>query len=236
MFRDVPPRDPHVPPQTAIPAAFDWSARLSIDMIRSHTKTDDTPTVDNAQIDLYREAAIEAAEKYTALLLRGQQTIMEPIQSSVAPRHDRAAHLYGFIAKPTYKHTLRYSVADGLVYLYGSVRHTFHVPPGSRTIHVPVVTGYLDLSNCCDPCASHHMNAGLMAMYLAGFSCPDAVPSGVVVGCLQFIAWCIEHPGDMLVTVMNKARLSSSGVQGTNNIALASGALEQWRLYDNEAL
>ena len=41
---------------------LDWSERLSIDMIRTHTKTDDVPAVTDAQLKMYRDAAIEAAE------------------------------------------------------------------------------------------------------------------------------------------------------------------------------
>jgi hypothetical protein len=38
------------------------------------------------------------------------------------------------------------------------------VSRGSRVIQVPIRTGIIDLSNCCDPCAEHHLNAGMMAV------------------------------------------------------------------------
>jgi hypothetical protein len=80
------------------------------------------------------------------------------------------------------------------------------------------------------------MNAGMMAAYLAGFSSPAAVPTSVVLGCLQYIAWVVEHPGDELLTMRNKEMsFSSTGIQGSNNIALVSGALETWRVFELEA-
>jgi hypothetical protein len=85
--------------------AFDWIARLSIEAIRSHTKTDDIPGVTEQQLILYRAAAIEAAERYTGLLLAGSRTITEPIQG---PRHPKPG-------KFTYRHDLKYPSADGYV-------------------------------------------------------------------------------------------------------------------------
>jgi hypothetical protein len=226
MLASIPKPDPYAPPIPETEETFDWGGRLSLDMIRQHTKTGDTVTVTDEQLILYRAAAIEAAQLYTGFLLTGQRTVTEPIQG---PPRSRPG-------KWTYKYTLKYPVADGMVYLYGAARHTFMVPPGSRVIDVPIRTGYLDLSNCCDPCSSHFMNAGMMAAYLAGFSSPAAVPTSVVLGCLQYIAWVVEHPGDELLTMRNKEMsFSSTGIQGSNNIALVSGALETWRVFELEA-
>jgi hypothetical protein len=80
------------------------------------------------------------------------------------------------------------------------------------------------------------MNANMMAAYKAGFSCPDDVPTLVVLGCLQFITWVIQHPGDEILTVRNRRDARSEGAQGTNNIAIASGALESWRLVDFDSV
>jgi hypothetical protein len=226
-FGTVPPRSSYEPPDLTAAQAFDWSARLSLDVVRAHTKTNEIPTVTDEQLSLYRAVAIETAEKYTGLLLKGQRTITEPIEGPATPKPGRA----------TYKHCLRYPVADGLVYLYGAIRHTFRVPPGSQTIHVPIQTGYLDLSNCCNPCSpGHHLNAGLMAAYLAGYASPDEVPDGVMHGCLLWVAWALQHPGDELVTATGNPKIVGGIQQGTNNIAMASGALEQWRLYNDSAI
>lgn len=213
---------------------LDWSERLSIDMIRTHTKTDDVPAVTDAQLKMYRDAAIEAAEFYTGLLLSCQRSVTEPIQRPFN-RYDTP-----FYQKRTYKHRLQYPCADGLIYVYGGSHpdenRSFMVVPGTRTIHIPVRTGMLDMHNCCDPCSSHHLNGGLMAVYRAGFKDPSAVPAGVILGMLLFIAWIIEHPGDELLTQRNTLQSKSSGVQASNNIAQISGALETWRQYDPEAI
>jgi|EndMetStandDraft_9_1072997.scaffolds.fasta_scaffold10603_2 hypothetical protein len=233
-FGQVPP-----PPQPGRPfepdevTKFNWSDRLSIDAIRAHTKTDDIPGVTDEQLELYRQASLEAAEMFTGLLLAGQRTVIEPIEGPPAPKPGRMYYL----------HTLQYPVADGIVYLYGGSsaadNRAFTVKPGSRTIKVPIATGFIDLSCPCHPCSTgHHLNGGMMAAYRAGFNCPADVPAGVVIGCLQYIAWIVEHPGDELMTQRNRKDNSTKigGVSGSNNIAMVSGALESWRLYDNEAI
>jgi hypothetical protein len=83
----VPPEQSSTPPIPEGPATvFDWSARLSIEAVRQHCKLDDTPGVADGQLILYRAAAIEAAERYTGLLLAGQRTVTEPIQGPSRPR------------------------------------------------------------------------------------------------------------------------------------------------------
>jgi hypothetical protein len=200
-------------------------------MIRQHTKTEDVPGVTDDQLMLYRSAAIEAAELYTGMLLSGQKNIIEPVQGPSQVR--RPGHYH-------YIHRLRYPTADQYAYLFGSPwptdNMTFMVPVGTRTIKIPVRTGYVDTHNCCDPCSEHHLNAGMQLSYRAGFTSPDQVPSGVIIGILQFIAWVVQHPGDELLTMRNTEQARTGGVGGTNNIAMASGALESWRLYNPEAV
>ena len=75
-----------------------------------------------------------------------------------------------------------------------------------------------------------------MCVYRAGFKDPTAVPAGVVLGILQYIAWVVEHPGDELLTQRNTLQAKSTGVQSSNNVAQISGALETWRQYDPEAI
>jgi hypothetical protein len=218
------------PPIGGVETALDWSGRLSIDMIRQHTKTDDIPGVTDDQLALYRAAAVETAEAYTGRLLSVQRTINEPAQGPPMPR----------FGKTFYKLRLRYPVADGIVYLYGgkfgSDNITLRVPVNTRVVTVPVRYGVLDLSNCCDPCAQNngYVNNGMMVMYKAGFKSAADVPNLIVLGCLQYIAWVIEHPGDEILTVRNRRDARSEGAQGTNNVAIASGALESWRLVDED--
>jgi hypothetical protein len=65
------------PPVEGVETKLDWSGRLSIDMIRQHTKTDDIPGVTDDQLLIYRASAVEAAEAYTGM----------PV---VVPAHGRA--------------------------------------------------------------------------------------------------------------------------------------------------
>ncbi len=230
--------------------ALDWSHRLSIDLIRQHTKTDDIPGTTDELLALYRAAAVGAAEQYTGMLLAEQRVVIEPIEgppSSGSHRHyDPYYYLHGppygglHPTKQTYRVRLQYTVSDGIVYLYGGMHPgdntKLQVKPGTRTIHVPVRYGWIDTSNCCNPCSSHHLNGGMMAAYRAGFSSPEVVPTGVVLGCLQYIAWVLQHPGDEILTVRNRRDARSEGAQGTNNIAIASGALETWRILDVDTI
>lgn len=228
----IPPQPLNMPPLAAAadPVGFDWSARLSLEEIRVHTKTDDVPGVTDEQLQLYRDAAIEAAERYTGLLLSGQKTVTEPIEgpARVRPGQD------------FYRVRLRHPVSDGIVYLYGGWNaednRAFKVLPGSMSIKVPIRKDVIDLSNCCNPCSTWNLNSGMMAAYKAGYPSPKEVPAGIVLGILKMIAWTVEHPGDVLATVADKTRVSSGAMQGTNNAAVASGALEIWRTYDPEAI
>ncbi len=213
---------------------IDWDAVLSLDMIRQHTKTDDVPQVTDDQLRLYRKAAVEAAEKYTGLMLSKQITVTEPI------RRKSTGVSFMNSGKSSYKYRLQYPVSDGVVYVYGGrtpdENRTFLVPKNTRTITVPVRNGMLDMSNCCDPCAANHLNDGLIAMYKAGFACAEDVPATVLLGILQFLAWVCEHPGDELLTQRNTFGQREGGTFGSNNIAMASGALETWRQVDPEAI
>jgi len=232
VLQDVPTRRLDEPPfPLGRETSFDWDSRLSLDVIRAHTKTDDIPAVLDEQLKLYRASAIESAEQYTGLLLSGQRTITEPIQG---PARVRPGHSY-------YTFRLKYPSADGYVYLYGGTHvndnTAFRVPEGSRRIKVPIRIGYIDMSNCCDPCAKPgHMNGGMMAAYKAGYRDIDSIPVGVIHGMLQYIAWCVEHPGDELLTQRNRVetRAGLAGLQGSNNIAMISGALETWVRFDDE--
>jgi hypothetical protein len=204
--------------------AFDWAGRLSIDMVREHTRTDDTPGVTDEMLKLYRQAAVEAAELYTGMLLNGKKTVTETVQ---LPQN---------WSRQFYRHQFRYQVADdGFAYLYGrSINLTIPVVSGQSSVRIPQLSHIPDFTNCCDPCSSSAMKV----LYWAGYSCADQVPAGIVMGCLQFIAWMVEHPGDEFLAQRNKIDASNAGggVHGRSNVALISGALETWRQYDAEAI
>jgi hypothetical protein len=202
---------------------FDWDARLSIAMIRDHTKTSDIPGVSDEQLMLYRSAAIDAAERYTGLLLAGQRTVTEPIEAP-RPRPGKA----------TFHYKLKHPVADGIVSLYGSdnpaANRVFQVPPGSREIQIPIGgSGYFL------PYLADRANDGMMVTYKTGFACAADIPSGIILGCLQYCAWTIEHPGDELLTQRGGIENTSKSMGGSsNNIALVSGAIESWRIFADD--
>lgn len=232
MLRTIPNRPLDAPPfPPGQDSTFDWEARLGIEFIRDHSKTADIPTLTDAQIRLYRASALESCEQYTGLLLSGQRNVEEGVEG---PRTVKPWMEY-------YTHHLKYPVADGYVYLYGgnhpNDNTVFRVPLGTRKIKVPIKKDIFDLSNCCDPCAKWAVNGGMLVSYRAGYRSVDDVPATVVHGTLQYITWCIEHPGDELLTQRNRieTRAGLAGLQGSNNIAMISGALETWRTLDPEA-
>lgn len=211
---------------------LNWEPRLGIEFIRHHCKIDDVPAVLDDQLRLYRAAALEAAEHYTGLLLSRQQNVEEVAEGSARSRPSSAF----------YTHRLQYPTSDGYVYLYGGTHivdnATVRVPPGTRKVKLPIRKDFIDTSNCCDPCAKPWAyNGGMLLSYRAGYKSVDDVPALVIVGILQFIMWCVEHPGDELLTQRSRieTRAGLAGLQGSNNIAMISGAIESWRIVDNEA-
>ena len=233
MLRTEPNRSLDQPPFLAgAEIKFNWDDRLSIDLIRKHAKIEDVPACSDEQLVVYRASAVELAEQYTGLLLSGQRTMTEIIEG---PSRVRPGIM-------TYAHRLQYPCADGYIYLYGGSHITdnitFMVKPGTRKIKVPIRKDIIDLSNCCNPCSSWHVNGGMMAAYTAGYRSIDDVPNAVMLGLMQYITWCVEHPGDELLTQRNRieTRAGLAGLQGSNNIAMISGALETWRVIDPDAI
>jgi hypothetical protein len=110
---------------------------------------------------------------------------------------------------------------------------TLNLPPNTASVRVPLQLCTPD--DRLDPFPGRVRN-GLVASYRTGFKCPADVPAGIVLGCLLYIAWTVEHPGDELLTQRNRTDLSSLGSQGSNNIARVSGAIELWRSYDSGAI
>lgn len=232
-------------PQTAAPELFvptwpggpllcgfrsDLEKHLPISLIRTHTKTDDVPHVTDEQLMLYRQTAFEVAEKYTSMLLTEVRVITENVAIKPPRRH-----------RPYYKHRLRYQTADGRAYLYGggAANVALEVEPGKREIRVPVMHNAIDASSCCNPCSDGRgINFGMKVTYRAGFDCTrgQGLPAGILVGILKFIAWMVQNPGDEILTVRNREAGESTGIIGTNNGAWASGAIEQWRIYVDDAI
>lgn len=209
---------------TELPAdkAVDLEGALSIELIRSHTKTDDAPHVTDDLLRLYRKAAVEQAELYTGRVWGSARTVTQ----SIATR----AHSSRFRRRT--RIDLDYPALEGFVTLYGGSLASpvrIDVAPGTTRIDVPVMSETMD--GCCSPCGAGVENFGLRAIYRTGVNCGADIPSGIVLGCLKYIAWTIANPGDVLATMNNGTSNGASGVGGTNNAAWASGAIEQWRTY-----
>jgi hypothetical protein len=215
----VNPRDVAAPVLAAGPVNLDSLCPLSL--IRTHTKTDDVPNVTDDQLRLYRKAAFEAAEQYTGMLFSATKQITEQATTVMGRRY-----------RSTFKHRMRYPTVDGKVYLYGGDQfgtHLILVEPGTQTIRIPVANSNFIGAVGCTPC--NQVNLGMKITYRAGFGCSDDVPAGIITGCLKYIAWLVSNPGDEIMSVRNKVSVVGETVQGTNNTAWASGALELWRQY-----
>lgn len=201
-----------------------------ISLIRTHTKSDDVPYVTDEQLVLYRKTAFEAAEKYTGFLFTQQRAVTENVSRKSGRRW-----------RDSYTHRLRYPSADGRVYLYGSRdgigNRMIDIGAGERNIRIPVQSGAFDLGSCCDPCRSDRdVNYGWKVLYKAGINCKDDVPAGIVMGVLKMVAFLMMNAGDEILTVRNREQAESTGIIGTNNAAWASGAIEQWRIYVDDAI
>lgn len=216
-------RDVNAPPEYPAPSgAVDLEKVLPLAIVRQHTKTDDTPRVTNEMLSLYRSAAFESCEQYTGMVFTASRIVRENVT--------REGHRKRFRQHRTI--TLKYATVDDTVYLYGGGMlrpQAVLVTPGSRHIRIPVIQEALDASSCCDPCSRGGENFGVMVMYRTGILDATHVPAVVLLGCLKYIAWAIENPGDTVQTVKNRQSVGESGIVGTNNGAWASGAIEEWR-------
>lgn len=205
---------------------------VSLDLIRSHTKTDDVMSVTDEQLRLYLAAAIEAAEQYTGLLLSERRRVVETVQLPDLPGSVWAT-TYRNRPKPV-KHRMQFPCADGKVWLYGgrdADSRLYRVQPGAK--EVVFQPGELPSNDaaCCGPVGAGLIRHDVKIMYLAGFDTPNHIPAGIKNGILKFIAWSVENPGDVMRSVEGTITRSETVLRGSNNVALASGAMEQWRQY-----
>jgi len=130
---------------------------------------------------------------------------------------------------------LKYGSAESFVYVYGpGIAEQIPIVVGERKISMPNVFFSQDWQSCCDPCGNGM--SLFRVMYLAGYRCLNDVPKGIILGVLKYVAWCVENPGDVLKTVDDRNRAPSQFLQGTNNAVWASGALELWRTYVDDAI
>jgi hypothetical protein len=204
--------------------AFDLESMVSLETIRHHTKTEDIPSVTDTQLDLYRRAAFEAAERYTGLLLSKNQRFEEPVKP---PRR------YVEDARMKVTHRLRYALAEPQVFVTGpGIREIIQATVGDTTVSIPMQKFGHMLFDCCRPCSDGP--GAVKVMYLAGYADASQVPAGIILGVLKFVAWSVENPGDVMKTVDQRTSLADNFLKGSNDGAWASGAIDEWRRYVNE--
>jgi len=223
------PKDP--PVLTA--KRFEPEAILSLELIRQHTKSDDVIRVPDNLLSLYRDAALQAAESYTGMLLRQQQVVTQDVSRELDILVTRPR-------RPYYKVRLEYPTVDGVLYLYGGWPMldvvTIHAEPGDTTVRVPFQHHALDMSPCCRPshCGTPRpANFGVKLMYRAGLTDEQAIPASIRMGALKYIAWAINNPGDEALSGVNQSNVNPQA--GRNNAAWQSGAVEEWRLCVRDA-
>lgn len=195
---------------------------LPISIIRDHIKANDIPLVTDDQLVLYRQAAFEAAEQYTGMVWHGVQRWQQDASLPEGKNPFRQKSIL----------RLDRPVMDGVVTVVGhSGSRTYSVAPGARKVAIDVFSIGMDINTCCSPCQQNSINYGCIAYYNTGITCADQLPGGIRLGMLKFIAWNVENPGDVLMTVKGAESNATTGIIGTNNAAWASGAIEMWRPY-----
>lgn len=215
---------------------------LSLDLVKIHCKIDDLPGITDEQLMLYREAAFEAAELYTGKKWVRRERIEQEIKS---PRFRTIAQ--AGVARVTVE--LDYLPVNGIVNVYGTgsqplfwlsgqalpfMRQDFYstikLPPGAQSFQMQNdqmfysagVTGNCYGNN--DGMSFEH--AGLKAVYIAGPPSHEKIPAGLKLGCLKYIAWSVENPGDQFVPMV----VRQVGVTTvSNDPAFSSGAIDEWR-------
>jgi hypothetical protein len=196
---------------------------LPLETIRAHTKTDDTPTVLDDQIALYRDTAFEQAELYTGRMILGAALVREMFRidvSGIGLR--RNYHLM----------KLKYEPLEKVVYVSnksGRQAKQVYIKDKSRKITVPTDCMSLDFMSCCN--GGSGLDYDALVSYSTGYKTADDIPNTILYGCLKFIMWAIANPGDELLTVRNRLGTTETGLIGTNNGAWASGAIEHWMSY-----
>lgn len=219
---------------------YDFEKIVPLQMIREHTNTDDVPHVSDALLSVYRRASLEAAQQYTGLLLTGRETITEDVNvpNPFGSRREmmhwaRGGYDYSgpTSAKP-FQFTAKYAFAQNFAIFWGtqgSQRHRIEVTPGTRLAMLPA-TNVDILSRCCDPWHQPGPEINKI-MYVAGFADECAIPAGIALGCLKYIAHVIENAGDvpMVTTAQGNSGPSNTLLNQASNPALASGAIDIWR-------
>lgn len=203
---------------------FEIDDLLPISLIREHTKTTDIKQVSDDQLRLYRSAAIEAAEIYIGIHISKPQMHMQHVDLE-SPK---------FRNKERIRINLDYPATGGQVMIVGgqlagntTAMHTCKRFQKSFVMQNP---GHCTVYNgsCCDPCNKAGGNSDLILSYNVGYNNVEDVESGIIVGCLKYIAWSVINSGDTPVIVNDGSSSETGGIKGTNDAVWASGAQAEW--------
>lgn len=215
---------------------------LPMDLIKAHCKIDDLPGITDMQLELYREAACEAAEKYTGVRWFRKVKITQAIESPKFCGLAQAA-----IARIMVQ--LETTPLDGIVNVYGTadsplfwfdgmqipatrqpLYQTIMLPPGVDHFEMQNDLMFYPMSgsvNCNERGNGGQIyQQGATCTYLAGTKSPKDIPAGVRLGCLKYIAWSVQNPGDEFIPMV----VRQVGVTTvSNDPVVSSGALDEWR-------
>ena len=210
------------------PVSFE--ALLPLSLIRDHIADDDTERFSEAQLDLYREAAFEACELYTGLSLRPG---LRQVEERIALPRGYSLRSCRDLETPSF-HRLREPATTGIVAIVSnSGTQTLHIDAGGTRIPIWMLNETISFGAGACEFGRSAPNQMLVAVYMTGDERPKPLPAGIKLGVLKMIAWSVTNAGDTVVTVSG-AMSASRETQlqyGTNNAAVASGAVDQWRQY-----
>ncbi len=214
---------------------YDFEKVLPLEAIRQHTKTDDVPSVTDFQLNLYRRAALEAAQAYTGLLLLTRTVVTEDVQTPMFHRSSRRMYTEQV---PHFTHKLKFMAAEGTLYYYGLRNQPpvqVGVIPNTKSVRLPRDHDNFGLNQCCSPCGTEAL---ARVIYVAGFSTEEDIPAAIPLGALKYIAHVIENAGDnpMVNSISGSAQGSGFNMSTANNPAEASGAIEIWRSAVTDAI
>jgi hypothetical protein len=216
--------------QTLVAKPYDNEAILPLSAIRSLTKTDDVPAVTDFMLDLYRSAALTAAQKYTGLLLTGREVITEDVIPPLAHKRTWAIQDH---ETPYFYITLKYPPRGPSLFWYGLKSQApmeVRVESGNRRVRLPRTYDRFGINECCKPCSTNGAALG-MVQYEAGFDSEASIPAAIKLGALKYIAHVVENPGDvpMVDSITGNAQGNGFRMDVANDPAIASGAVNIWR-------
>lgn len=217
---------------------IDIESILPMDLVRIHCKVDDLPGITDEQLQLYRGASLEAAELYTAKKWVRKERMEQELPS---PRFRTVAQA----AIARIRVELDYLPINGIVNIYGTGNQpiywldgmilpfmrqqgftTIKLNPGVQSFEMQNDMMFFSggVSPSCFQNDRSFQQQGMKAVYVAGP--PERIPRGILLGCLKYIAWSIENPGDQF----NPMVVRQVGITTvSNDPAFSSGAIDEWR-------